>query len=347
MSLVTTQGDPDGFAAHLVRFSAWQRVKNFSPRTVETRERALTGFFAWAGERGLERPGEVTKPVLERYQRHLFYRRKANGAPLSFRTQGARLGPVRAFFKWLARENYILFNPASELELPRPETRLPAAVLTAAEAEKILREPDLQTPHGLRDRAILELLYATAMRRREATELKVWDVDYARSAVMIRQGKGCKDRVVPLGERAQAWLEKYRDEARPQLATGRDENALFIGRFGAPFEEKRLTKKVGAYVRAAGIGKPGACHLFRHTAATLMLENGADIRFIQALLGHEKLDTTQVYTRVSVAKLAEIHRATHPGAKLGPREKLTLDAVEGAALLDALDAESEDELSDL
>lgn len=333
---------PNGFAAHLARFSEWQLVRNYSPSTVETRERTLRSFFIWAEDRGIYSPKGVTRPILERYQRHLYFYRKKDGNPLSFRTQGARLTPVRAYFKWLAKENHILFNPASELELPRPESRLPKAVMTAGEAERVLAQPNIKTPHGLRDRALLELLYTTAMRRGEVSGLKLWDIDYGRKAVTIRQGKGHKDRIVPLAERAQAWLEKYRDEARPLLSNGTGERALFIGRFGAPFETKRLTKKVGRYVRESGIDKPGACHLFRHTAATLMLENGADIRFIQALLGHAKLDTTQVYTRVSITKLAEIHAATHPGAGLG-RGGNPLEPDEKQALLAALEAECADE----
>ena len=140
-----------------------------------------------------------------------------------------------------------------------------------------------------------------------------------------RQGKGGKDRVVPLGQRASAWLTKYRDEARPQLVMGRDEGWLFLTLQGEQMEAKRLSERVRSYIRASGTEKSGSCHLFRHTAATLMLENGADIRFIQALLGHESLETTQIYTQVSVTKLAEIHAATHPGARLKPRADGSLE----------------------
>ncbi len=140
----------------------------------------------------------------------------------------------------------------------------------------------------------------------------------------MRQGKGNKDRVVPLGERGKAWLVAYRDRVRPGLVAGRDPGMLFLSRDGRPLEPKRLSEKVRGYVEAADVGKPGSCHLLRHTAATLMLEGGADIRFIQALLGHESLETTQIYTRVSVTKLAEIHAATHPGARL-VRDRALLD----------------------
>lgn len=300
-------------------------MRNYSPATIEDRRYCLSTFILWCAERGLERPTQVTKPILERFQRHLYYHRKPNGEPLTFRTQAQRMIPLRAWFKWLARENHILSNPASELELPRSERRLPAAVLTADEAESIMAVPDVAAALGLRDRAMLELLYATAIRRSELIALKLFDVDYARAALIVRQGKGNKDRVVPLGERAKAWLVAYRDRVRPSLVAGRDPGTLFLSRDGRTLEPKRLSEKVRGYVEAAGIGKPGSCHLLRHTAATLMLEGGADIRFIQALLGHESLETTQIYTRVSITKLAEIHAATHPGARLA-RDRALLDA---------------------
>lgn len=318
--------DPDSLAAHMARFLSALAVRNYSPATIEDRRHGLATFILWCGERGIERPHEVTKPILERFQRHLYYHRKPNGEPLTFRTQAQRMFPIRAWFKWLARENHILSNPASELELPRPERRLPAVVLTAEEAEAVMAVPDAGEPLGLRDRAMLELLYATAIRRSELVDLKLFDVDYARAALIVRQGKGNKDRVVPLGERAKAWLAAYRDRVRPGLVAGHDPGILFLSRDGRALDPKRLSEKVRGYVDGAGIGKPGSCHLLRHTAATLMLEGGADIRFVQALLGHESLETTQIYTRVSVTKLAEIHAATHPGARLAC-DRAMLDAV--------------------
>ena len=317
--------DLDSLTAHMARFLAHLAVRNYAPATIADRRHGLGSFILWCAERGIGHPRDVTKPILERYQRHLYYHRKSDGEPLSFRTQAQRMVPIRAWFKWLARENHILSNPASDLELPRPERRLPAMVLTANEAEAVLAIPDTGTPLGLRDRAMLELLYATAIRRSELIDLALYDVDYARSTLIVRHGKGNKDRVVPLGERARSWLVAYRDRVRPGLVAGRDPGTLFLSRDGLRLCPKRLSEKVRAYVARAETGKPGSCHLLRHTAATLMLEGGADIRFIQALLGHESLETTQIYTRVSITKLAEIHAATHPGARL-VRDRATLDA---------------------
>lgn len=325
--------DPDSLAAFMDRFLGHLMVKGYAEATLADRRSSISTFILWCGDRGIEEPRDVTKPILERYQRHLYYWRKPDGSPLTFRTQAQRLVPIRAFFKWLTRENYILSNPASELELPRGEKRLPAAVLTAEEAEAIMAAPDVGEPLGLRDRAILEVLYSTAIRRLELIRLQVFDVDWARSTLLVR-GKGKKDRIVPLGARAQAWLAAYRDQVRPGLIAGRDPGTLFLSRDGNPLERNRLSEKVRRYVREAGIPKRGSCHLLRHTAATLMLEGGADIRFIQALLGHESLETTQIYTHVSIDKLAQIHAATHPGAKL---------ASDRAALDDLLACEVEDD----
>jgi len=305
-------GDPQGFGALCPAFLEHLRVKNYSERTVENRQHYLGVFVSWCGDRGITQPSEVTKPLLERYQRWLYHYRKVNGQPLTFSSQSGHLVPVRAFFKWCARQNHTLYNPASELEMPRLEHRLPKHVLTAAEADRVLNQADVNDPLGLRDRAILETFYSTGMRRLELAELKIYDLDGDRGTIMVRQGKGKKDRMIPIGSRALAWIDRYAAEVRPSLVRQPDDGILFLSNAGDAFSPNRLTQLVRQYVNAADIGKQGACHLFRHTMATLMLENGADVRFIQAMLGHARLDTTQIYTRVSIRKLKEIHSLTHP-----------------------------------
>jgi integrase/recombinase XerD len=146
--------------------------------------------------------------------------------------------------------------------------------------------------------------------------LKLYDLDTERGTLTIRQGKGRKDRVIPIGERASAWVDKYVREVRPQLVVEPDDHTVFLSNAGEPFCLDHLSNLVRDYVDKADIGKRGACHLFRHSMATLMLENGADIRFIQQMLGHADLNSTQIYTHVSIQKLKQIHTATHP-AKLG------------------------------
>ena len=190
--------------------------------------------------------------------------------------------------RWLTKQNVLLYNPASELELPRLETKLPHQVLTVGEVEQLLSTPDLSTVLGIRDRAILETFYSTGIRRRELLGLRSTTSTPARQTLVVRQGKGNKDRMVPIGERAIGWIDNYVREAR-RAAADANETTLFVTNLGEPFAPTRLTELVRDYVKACGIDKTGSCHLFRHTMATLMLEGGADTRFIQQMLGHADL----------------------------------------------------------
>lgn len=174
-----------------------------------------------------------------------------------------------------------------------------------------MAEAEPCTAQGLRDRALLETLYATGLRRMEAAGVGVYDVDLQRGTLWVRQGKGGRQRVVPLGERAVAWLDKYLSEARPQLLAT-DTQALFLTDYGEPMRADHVSARVKRYMRFAGVDKVGATHLLRHACATHMLEGGADIRFIQEMLGHANLETTEIYTHVSIDKLIAVHRATHP-----------------------------------
>jgi integrase/recombinase XerD len=304
--------DPDSIWNHMQRFTRWMEEKNYSPHTIGASQRTIRAFAAWCAERGLIRPQEITKPILERWQRHLFLHRKPDGEPLTIRSQIAHTQPLRAFFKWLTRANHILYNPASELDLPRIGRRLPQHIMTQAEAERVLAIPNLQTPVGIRDRAILEVLYSTGIRRAELINLNVYDLDAQRGVLIVRQGKGNKDRVIPIGARALAWIDKYVEDVRPDLASGADDGTLFLTTHGGAFNAGWLAEIVRQTVVDSGINKRGSCHMFRHTMATLMLENGADIRFIQAMLGHADLSSTEIYTQVSIKALKAVHTATHP-----------------------------------
>jgi len=312
--------DPKGMRSLLAEYLQWMRMQNYSERTVRNCRVNIGYFISWCEERGVARPVDVVKPLLDRYRKSVYHYRKEDGSPLSFRSQHIRLSPIRGFFKWLTRNNHILYNPASELELPRLEKRLPRNILTEEEMERVLNQPDVRDPIGVRDRAILETLYSTGMRRMELAGLTIYDVELGKGTVMVH-GKGKKDRMVPLGERAVAWIERYLYDVRPSLVVPPDQGVLFLTAQGSRLSLKHLTHLVGAYVEAAGVGKKGACHLFRHTLATVMLENGADIRYIQQMLGHAELSSTEIYTQVSIQKLKEVHRATHPTARLRPGRK--------------------------
>ena len=347
MALVTKTRKPEVLPA--TQLDAMMRdhlhalaVQNYSAHTVQNRRVHIGFFLQWCRERGLTEPVEVTRPVLERYQRHLFHYRKKNGEPLSFRSQHACLVPLRVWFRWMTRQNHILHNPASELELPRLGRALPKNIFSAAEVERIMVLCQIEEPIGLRDRAILEVLYSTGIRRLETIQLKLYDLSLDRGLILVRQGKGKKDRYVPIGERAIAWLEKYTREARPQLAAQPDDMTVFLTAQGEPFSRDHLSFAVKERVDAAQLGKTGSCHLFRHTMATLMHENGADIRYIQQMLGHEDIKTTQIYTQVAIRTLQQIHAATHP-AQLNAAPHAAHSAAERAGLLAALQAEEEHE----
>jgi integrase/recombinase XerD len=319
------------------------RVRGYSEHTVKNRLVHIGFFIRWAYEHGLREPIEVTRPVLERYQRYLFFYRKKNGDPLTFRSQHARLVPLRVWFRWMTRQNHILHNPASEIELPRLGRTLPKNILSVPEIEQVMLQPNLVDPLGLRDRAILEVIYATGLRRLEIINLKLFDLQLDRGLIVVRQGKGKKDRYVPIGERAIAWLQKYIREARPQLALEPDDLTVFLTAEGEPFSRDHLTWTVRVHIVAAKIGKVGACHLLRHCMATHMHENGADIRFIQQILGHEDIKTTQIYTHVAIRALQQVYAATHPTAFLEkdktPQAQRTTDPAI-ADLLTTLDREA-------
>lgn len=308
---------PQGGAGSLARLAESYlenlAVRNYTPDTIEGRRDALKVFLLWVVERELLQPSEITKPILESYQRHLWRWRKANGKPLGISTQRSRLGTLKDFFAHLVKQNHLPANPASELEMPRPEKRLPQESLSLHEVRQLLNIPDTSDPLGLRDRAMLELFYSTGMRRSELTKLEIHDLN--RQTLQIRQGKGHKDRVVPVGARALHWLERYLEETRPKLLLDPNQRALFVTSYGEAFNPDVISRMVSKFIKQAEIAKPGSCHILRHSCATHMLEGGADIRFIQQLLGHEKLETTAIYTHVSIEQLKAVHSKTHPAEK--------------------------------
>jgi integrase/recombinase XerD len=205
------------------------------------------------------------------------------------------------------------------LMLVRPPKRLPQ-VPTLQQVEAILNGADVSTDDGLRDRTMMEVFYSSGLRRAELMRLKRHELDLAAHVIWVRQGKGKKDRVVPIGERACAWVHKYLRDVRPRSVSGSDPETLFLMSTNRSFTKSALTYRLSTYVRAAGLTQ-GSCHLLRHAMATHMLENGADVRYIQAILGHSDLETTAVYTHVAITKLKEVHAATHPARVLRTAQK--------------------------
>jgi len=199
--------------------------------------------------------------------------------------------------------------------------------LHPAEIERLLAVPDPADPFGLRDRAILELFYATGVRRTEMTNLDVGDYDPGTHTLSVRKGKGGKSRMLPVGQRAAAWLDLFLAQSRPLFDHLPGETALFLSGYGTRITSSYLGNWVKGVMKRCGIDKPGSCHLFRHSCATHMHCGGADIRYVQEMLGHERLETTQIYTHVHIDALREVHARTHPHGRLdenhGPQEDLT------------------------
>jgi len=309
--------DPQTLLYMMERYLAYMRVRNYSPRTVEAHAKMLRRFRLFCEQLGVTQARQVTRAVILNYQNYLFQRRKKDGNAMTIATQKHWLGAVKSLFSHLTREGQVLYNPASDLELPRNEYRLPKTVLSHAEIEAIMNVPDLSTPLGIKDRAMLETLYSTGIRREELCNLDKGDIDFDREVVRVSQGKGKKDRYVPIGERALRWIEKYLTDSRPWFCPSINEAALFVGTTGQRMTTNRLSAKVHDIIDKAEIGKTGSCHLFRHAFATALLENGCDLRHIQAMLGHSSLEATEIYTHVSIKELKKAHERCHPAKMPG------------------------------
>ncbi|MDC9595181.1 tyrosine-type recombinase/integrase, partial [Xenorhabdus sp. IM139775] len=225
---------------------------------------------------------------------------------------------VRHLFRWLVKRQHLRYNPARELELPRRERRLPWGLLSEQETRRVLAMTGSDNPLSVRDRAILETLWSSGIRRSELARLQLSELDLTGGMLFVRQGKGRQDRVVPLGESARHWLQHYLNDVRPRLVWGKDPDYLFVSQHGRGLTDNSLTQIVRNALHRAGIDKPGGCHLFRHGMATQMLENGADTRHIQAILGHASLESTQIYTRVAIGHLKKVHHQTHPAEREPP-----------------------------
>jgi integrase/recombinase XerD len=308
----------------LLRFVEAMATWGWSKRTIPGYEHNLRVFLSWLEkETDVTSLAEVTPELLSSYQTALLSHEE-DGKRLSPATQSLRLLSLRAFFRYLLREGLLLRNPAESLVLPRRRRALPQALLTPKEALRLLESIDTSTPLGLRDRALVEVLYATGIRSSELVGLALSDFEPGSETLTVRAGKGGKDRVVPLGPIATEVLEAYVEGARPRLLADAQRFkrsvekrkhgrlALFVTKSGLPLRRIDVALIVKAVAERAGMKKPVRPHRLRHACATHMLQGGADIRHIQKLLGHASLQTTQIYTQVSIADLKAVHKRFHP-----------------------------------
>ncbi len=296
-------------------FLVWLASTNHAAATVRNHRTGLTRFLTWCTARIVVEPMAITSAAIEEYRMALYAAQRENGSTLGWATQGEYLGTVKNFLRWCHRRGLIPRDPGAELTLPRRPFRLPLGVLNAAEVELVLRQADHRTVIGLRDRAMLELFYSTGLRRAEVAHLRVADVDIPRGVVLVPAGKGQRDRVTPIGRRAIRWTTRYIRRSRPRLVREVDPGILFLTARGGGIRLNRLSERVSGYFAKAGFAHRGSCHLFRHTAATLLLEGGADIREVQEILGHRNLTTTARYTHLSIVRLQLAHARAHPAER--------------------------------
>jgi integrase/recombinase XerD len=310
---------PRGIAAHADAFLAQLAARAYSQPSIEAHRWALRQFTTWADSRGMHDPAAFIRADLEAYQLFLHhYRSPRGGRSLVTNTQLARLGCIRRFFAWLCRSGTIPANPAADLDLPRKQNAQLPKTLSEQEIQRLLSIPNPADPFGLRDRTMLELFYVTGIRRSEMANLDHGDYDSSSRTLIVRKGKNGKSRMLPVGERAAAWLDRFLAESRPLFDHLPQETALFLTGYGERFSPSYIGNWIKKLLKRCGIDKPGSCHLWRHSCATDMHRGGADIRYVQEMLGHERIDTTQIYTHVHIDALREVHTRCHPHGKLGP-----------------------------
>lgn len=287
-------------------------VLNFSAKSLETYGYGMRKFFRYLREVKLTDLAVLTPSDIRDYQLHLVEEVNAKGVPNSVRTNNTGLQAVKTFFRVMRQEGYLVGEPSRDVHFAKVPQQLPRSVLTKEEMRRLLEAPDTGTAIGYRDRAILEVLYSTGLRNSEVRVLKLHDVDTQEGYLRVNEGKGGKDRVVPLGRMAAKYVENYVKAIRPQLVKDPVCPFLFLNQYGDGMGKDGLLELVHKYRMKAGLEKRVTPHTFRHTCATLMMKNKANLRHVQELLGHGSLETTQVYTAVSIVDLKEAHKKFHP-----------------------------------
>lgn len=308
--------DPRSFEGVLAAFILELRARWYSKAMVKQARTMLGRFFLHLRTKRIRDLRRVGESEIFAYARALAEKKSAvTGERYSLATQRTHLYLLQRLFRFLARTGVILQDPTLNLVIPSWK-RLPRAVMNQAHARRLVASPDPSTPRGKRDRAILELLYGTAIRVGECERLDLGHVDLGKGLVMVRSGKGKKDRIVPILGRAAVAVDLYLREARPLLLKDPREQALFLNRRGVRVAVNRIQDLVRSNAKAAGLDIRVTPHTLRHGCATHLLQGGADVRHVQALLGHASVETTAVYTHVVPGELGRVVARAHPREKL-------------------------------
>ena len=302
---------------NLERYIAYTKRKGFTAQTQETYTNQIKSFFKFLDRYypRIESPAEVNKHIIADYHDYLNERTTPEGNPLANKSISAMLFAIKSFFSFLLDQDLIASNPTKGLILPKQERRLVRDVLTEKEVAKILKYCNTTTPFGLRDRAILELVYATGIRTTELCNLKVADVNLKEQTAFIDKGKGNISRLVPAGQYAILYVEKYLRNARKFFLRMKpnDPGYLFLTQFGNPFERRSINKWVMRPIQEKlKLKKPLTVYSFRHALATHLLQNNVDVSYIAKLLGHRSLNTTQQYLKIEIGDLKRVHSLYHP-----------------------------------
>jgi len=304
---------------------------NYSPCTLRNRAANLGQFFRFLRGKRIRDVTRVDSSVLGEYQLWLHRLPRQRGGFRNAATLNRGLSTVKVFFRYLYESGCIEKNPARELLYAREPQPLPKPVLSPEEAKCVIESVNVTSPSGYRDRAILEVFYATGIRKNELINLTISDVNYEDELLTVRHGKGGSDRVVPLGALGTRCVANYVKLIRPIFLNGTDSSRLFVSRLGRPVSATALADLVKRYAARAGISKHMTCHLWRHTCATHMVQNGANLRHVQEILGHHNLTTTERYLHLTILDLKAAHRKHHPREKeVALRQKRVQNAVHAA-----------------
>lgn len=300
------------FAVLLDRHQQRLQLLNFAPQSVRTAVGSLRQFKRYLDEAQITDLQAVSAATVHDFFAWLLVQPSHRGTTRTPGTQNRMLSSLKGFFAFLAEENYLARNPVKDVRYAREPDYLPRNVLTVPESRKIMQQPDLETVTGYRDRTLLEVLYATGIRKSELMNLTVENVNIEDGVLRINGGKGAKDRVVPLTKLACSFLENYIKGVRPELLGQAQTNRLFLSLRRRPFSKNSLAAAIEKYAKLAGVKKHVTCHLWRHTCATHLVQNKANLRHVQEIMGHRLLTTTERYLHLTIADLKEAHRKHHP-----------------------------------
>lgn len=315
--------DPRSFDSILAAFLEELRARRYSSSLIEQTCRVLPRFFSHLKAHRVRDIRAVTEEHVFAYVRALGKEKTYKGTLFTLATQRSYLAQIQRLFFFLDRRSVILQNPALDLQMPKV-SHLPKVILTELQARRLVSAPSPWDPVGQRNQAILETLYGTGIRVAECVNLELKDLDLAKGTLFVRQGKGKKDRVVPVAGRAVAALDRYLREGRPELVTDPRQQALFLASLHRPghrISTATISRLVWQSARQAGITSPVSPHTLRHTYATHLIQGGADVRHVQKLLGHADLRSTAVYTRVAPNDLARAMKKAHPREKTWARRQ--------------------------